>query len=341
MTSTDTQYTKINILAATEGDELLQAGEWRAIASVTPMSRGRVGVKFANGGTTVQPIHHLDGAVRRPVVEPKPVAVRKTVDAAELETGDILLSGEAVSRDLAGWQVADIRPHTFEGEVDHYHVTTEDRQGSPISWTCLPDDRFEIERTIEPSEPVEVERDDDGQLVNHAWRDDSTGLLSGPFPPVIEAWELVVEAAIETEGEDAAYGERKPSMVNVRRQLAMMVVGERRAKEVAAELAEQFKAERDAARQQLAKVTAQRDAARAAVDRTNESRVMWREEYKKTLALLGNRDQRIQATERALDRLAATIATDTIERGGAHALDVAARLVSQLHTVSDILREGE
>lgn len=150
---------------------------------------------------------------------------RKTVSAGDLQARDLILGG--VGGQGANVELVNLRAHSFGGEVDHYHATIELADGSSHSVILGVDQMLEIERT----ETV-VEQD-------------ATGAA---FPPVVEAWELVVEEAIESEEQDAADGERLPSMVNVRRQLAQQVVGERTAKEVAVDLGLVFRNERDAAR---------------------------------------------------------------------------------------------
>lgn len=64
-----TDYTRIAITEAHEGDEIYQAGEWHRIDGVTPMAHSsNVHVRFTNGGTHNAPAHHF--IARRAITAP-------------------------------------------------------------------------------------------------------------------------------------------------------------------------------------------------------------------------------------------------------------------------------
>lgn len=70
--------------------------------------------------------------------------VRKTVSGKHLRVGDIILNDQS----FEGCEIDSVRPHTYEGEIDHVHLTLTRRDGTKVKTTALPEDRFDIERVI-------------------------------------------------------------------------------------------------------------------------------------------------------------------------------------------------
>jgi hypothetical protein len=126
-----TEYQRVTITEAREGDELLQAGEWVAIASATPMRHSTsVVVRWADGGSHSAPAHFF-GPVRRAITEAPSQA-----ESLARVTGSVAATVRTERRNADG-SLTVVASETYTREANRPHdFETEGRQSERVITTC-------------------------------------------------------------------------------------------------------------------------------------------------------------------------------------------------------------